>query len=292
MKNRTIAVLLAAMVTIPAMAQRENRVYEYDEFGQLGRGEGWARRFAHNIVDGFLGAEYYVEQDDEDEKTLFSLDNGSASFEVKRKHFGPGHTPDTYIGLNMLTDYQSFDDASGLPQRGGKGFEWGFAMGQWGYYFNQFAGVNTAIYLTRSRYWLARDSYLDWRKDELDDSWKLDVINGSYNGESVKQGYLRYWSLRVPFCVEFGASHKKGPFIAFGPEIEYRFGDVSKVKLANGDKVKPTKDLNLNPLGANAILRVGINNFGILARYSFTELFNESSPVECYPLMIGISSSF
>ena len=57
MKKYLIAVV-AALLAVPAFAQSE-RHYEYDEYGQVGRKEGWARRFAHNFYDALVGAEYY-----------------------------------------------------------------------------------------------------------------------------------------------------------------------------------------------------------------------------------------
>lgn len=287
MRARFFAAAFAALFMLPAFAQ-ERRVYESDEFGPIGRGEGWARRFAHSMVDGFLGSEYYVEDTLEEETGILSVDKGDENaVKVTRKHYGPGHTPDAHIGLNVLAGPNSMNPAPGLPQRTGKGFEWSLSLGQWGYHMSRNVGVNTAVYLTRSRYWLTRDSYLDW-----DGHWNLSLMNGEYDGRDVRQGYLRYWSFRFPFCLEFCSSSRRGPFLAFGPELEYRFGDVSKVRLSNGEKCKVTGDLNMNALAVNALVRVGINNFGVIARYSFTELFQSSGPVECYPIMIGISRSF
>ena len=52
------------------------------------------------------------------------------------------------------------------------------------------------------------------------------------------------------------------------------------------------KGINVNPLGLNAVARVGINDFGIIARYSFTSLFQKDDPVQTYPFMIGLSTTF
>ena len=66
--KKYLAAALAALLALPAFAQTE-RVYEYDEYGKVGRSEGWARRFAHNFVDGLMGAEYYEVYDEEGHKT-------------------------------------------------------------------------------------------------------------------------------------------------------------------------------------------------------------------------------
>ena len=67
MKKYLIAVV-AALLAVPAFAQSE-RHYEYDEYGQVGRSEGWARRFAHNFYDGLIGAEYYEVVDEDNNKS-------------------------------------------------------------------------------------------------------------------------------------------------------------------------------------------------------------------------------
>jgi hypothetical protein len=174
----------------------------------------------------------------------------------------------------------------------GKGFELGFAVGQWGYHMTKNVGVNTALYITRSRYWIGDNKYLDYNRN-ANASSKVAFMQGTYNRMDVKQGYLRYWSLRVPLCLEISSASSRGPFIAVGPELEFRFGDVSKVDLVDQkDRVTISKGINVNPLGLNAVARIGINDFGILARYSFTSLFQNDDPVQTYPFMIGISTSF
>ena len=147
-------------------------------------------------------------------------------------------------------------------------------------------GVNTAFYLTRSRYWLDGHKYLDYNA-----AGKLAVTDDLYDDREVKQGYLRYWSLRVPICMEISSASRRGPFLAFGPELEYRFADVSKVQFYGGGSEK-IKGVNVNPLGLNMVARIGINDFGIMARYSVTSLFLKDEPLQTYPFMIAISTSF
>jgi len=287
MKKYLIAVV-AALFAIPVFSQSE-RHYEYDEYGKVGRSEGWARRFAHNFYDGLIGAEYYEVVDDQDTKSEKKADKNSSKNSSKSyRHYGPGHTPDFYFGVNLLCTDQPPTLTPGLPQKPGKGFELGFAVGQWGYHMTKNIGVNTALYLTRSRYWFDNNQYLGFNASQ-----QIDIVNTPIDGRDVKQGYLRYWSLRVPLCLEISSASSRGFFIAAGPELEYRFADVSKVDFVNQKKgEKYIKGVNINPLGLNAVARVGINDFGLIARYSFTSLFMNNSPFETYPFMIGISTTF
>ena len=291
MKKYMIAVV-AALLAVPAFAQNE-RYYEYDEYGQVGRKEGWARRFAHNFYDAVVGAEYYEIVDESGKQTDKKPVSKKEQTKVTKtyRYYGPGHTPSFYFGVNMLTTDDPMVVTPGLPQKQGKGFELGFAVGQWGYHMTRNIGVNTAFYITRSRYWIDNGQYLNYTANPLADK-KIDLFS-TYDGRQVQQGYLRYWSLRVPICLEISSASRRGPFIAFGPEIEYRFGDVSKIDIVNeDDRVTVANGINVNPLGLNAVARIGINDFGITARYSFTSLFLDDDPVKTYPFMIGISTSF
>ena len=291
MKKYLIAVA-AALLAVPAFAQSE-RHYEYDEYGQVGRKEGWARRFAHNFYDAVVGAEYYEVVDEDANKSEKKPVSKKEQKNVSKtyRYYGPGHTPDFYLGINMLTTDDPRVITPELPQKVGKGFELGFAVGQWGYHMTKNIGVNTALYITRSRYWIDNSQYLNYTR--IIPNQKVALYSGTYDGSTVKQGYLRYWSLRVPICLELSSASRRGPFIAVGPESEYRFGDVSKVDvIENDERITVTKGINVNPLGLNAVARIGINDFGITARYSFTSLFLDDDPVKTYPFMIGISTTF
>lgn len=293
MNKKYLITAIVTLLTLSTFAQNE-RVYEYDEYGKVGRSEGWARRFAHNFYDGLVGAEYYEVIDDNGNKTEKKTEDRKEKKNVSKsyRYYGPGHTPDFYFGVNLLCTNQPPTQTPGLPQKPGKGFEFGFAVGQWGYHMTKNIGLNTAFYITRSRYWIDNGQYLNYSRNILDGS-SLVLTDLPIEGREVKQGYLRYWSLRVPLCLEISSASSRGPFIAVGPEIEYRFGDVSKVDYVGEKKGEViAKGINVNPLGLNAVARVGINDFGIIARYSFTSLFQKDDPVQTYPFMIGLSTTF
>lgn len=293
MNKKYLFAVVVALVTLPAFAQNE-RHYEYDEYGKVGRSEGWARRFAHNFYDGLIGAEYYEVYDEDGQKTEKKSNDSKNKNNVSKsyRYYGPGHTPDFYFGVNLLCTDQPPTLTDGVPQKPGKGFEFGFALGQWGYHMTKNLGINTAFYVTRSRYWFDDGIYLNYDRN-LASPNTVKFTDDPYDDREVKQGYLRYWSLRVPICLEISSASSRGPFIAVGPEIEYRFADVSKVDFQGkkqGEKI--VKGINVNPLGLNAVARIGINDFGLIARYSFTSLFLKDDPVQTYPFMIGISTSF
>ncbi len=293
MNKKYLIAAFVALIALPAFAQTE-RHYEYDEYGKVGRSEGWARRFAHNFYDGLIGAEYYEVVDEEGQKTEKKATDRNSSKNVSKsyRYYGPGHTPGLYFGVNLLCTDQPPTLTQGLPQKPGKGFELGIAVGKWGYHMTKNIGINTAFYVTRSRFWIDNNQYLVYDRN-INAASKITLTDTPFEGNEVKQGYLRYWSLRVPICLELSSASSRGPFIAIGPEIEYRFGDVSKVDVVDNKKPQTVvKGINVNPLGLNAVARIGINDFGIIARYSFTSLFLNDDPVQAYPFMIGVSTSF
>ena len=293
MDKRLIASALLVIASLPLFAQSE-RHYEYDEYGKVGRTEGWARRFAHNFYDGLIGAEYYEVVDEDGQTTEKKSTDSKNKKNVSKsyRYYGPGHTPDFYIGVNTLCTNQPPAMTPGLPQKAGKGAEIGVALGQWGYHMTKNLGVNTAFYITRSRYWFGENKYLDYIQNP-DNTKTLGLTNDDLNGKEVKQGYLRYWSLCVPVCLEISSASRRGRFLAAGPELEFRFADASKVDFYGEKKAeKVCKGVNVNPLGLNAVARMGIGDFGLMARYSVTSLFIDDSPVQTYPFMLGISASF
>ena len=95
MGKKILVAAIAALVAMPTLAQSEKH-YEYDEYGKVGRSEGWARRFAHNFVDGLMGAEYYEEVDKDGKRTEKKYDGANNKGNVSKsyRHYGPGHTPD------------------------------------------------------------------------------------------------------------------------------------------------------------------------------------------------------
>ena len=303
---------MAALLPLTSYAQT-GKDYQQDEYGVISHTEGWARRFAHKLFDNLMGVEYYdpkptentdvKDNEDADESTNVSVNVNIGRYDEDEfypyfvpgdntLHFGPGHTPGFYIGINNLCGDQPPRPLEELPQRAGKGFEFGFALGRLGYHLTPNISLNTAVYISRSRYWFSEARYLDWT-DSGNRSRTLQLTDARFNEMNVTQGYMRYWSLRIPFCLELKSANYNGPYLAVGPEIEYRFGEVSKVKTEGSKKKKTvTNDLNLNPLSLNVVARIGISDIGIIARYSLSELFKNDNPVKTAPFMIGITSAF
>ena len=275
-------ILCAVIAAVPAVLSASNEnVYTNDSYINTKSGT-WFYKFINdvntvgNINIPFIGVSYNCPE------------NMEPGEQLPLKHEFREHFPFFYMGMNTLNNYRSFQSTAGIPQREGKGKDIGFYLDSRGTGINSRGnvGLTIAFGITRSRYWIDERSYFDW----IPTPGGLEMtLIGPDN--SVSQSYLRYWSLRVPVCIEIQSSTRResGFFISLGPELEYRFAGVSKVKYTNGDKKKVTKNINTNPIGVNLLGRIGSGNFGVYARYSLTELFDNGDPLETYPLMIGMS---
>lgn len=210
--------------------------------------------------------------------------NVSVSFDDDDDEFG--HLPGLFIGPNFLMQPGTLTSQTGIPMREGRGFELGFGLYHNGFAFNrgQNVGLVYGLSITRSRYKLKGNDYLDWNNGSLT----------LFNAPGADKTIMRYWTLQVPVLFEICAqTGKQDLFVNFGVQGEYRFGDMSKIKWGRHDKEKVTRDLNLNTFGASAVAQLGISdNLAIYARYSLTSLFKEDSPVEATPFTIGLSFGF
>jgi len=201
------------------------------------------------------------------------------------------HLPAFYIGPNFLAEQGQINAFSGVPQMEGKGMELGFTLCDTGLAFNQAntVGMSLGIQITRNRYQFNKNQY--WGKDLLGDPYMLTST------DEIEKGIMRYWSLRCPICLELQSFAQKDIFVSVGAELEYRFGGVSKIKDMDGKKHNQTKDLNLETLGANALVQVGYGDFSLIARYALTPLvknmgYGLNNHVDLYPISLGLGFGF
>lgn len=230
--------------------------------------------FSSNIVDLTVP---FVDVDDED-----------AGFR--------SHLPAFYIGPNFLAEKGSVNAFSGIPQMEGKGMELGFTLCDKGIAFNEAntVGLSLGLQITRNRFQFNRNNY-----------WTTTPAGGpclAVSSQDIEKGIMRYWSLRCPVSLEIQSFAQKDIFVSVGAELEYRFGGVSKYKDADGKKHKETNDLNLETLGANALVQVGYGDFSVIARYALTPLVKDlgynsvanvpTAQAELYPISISLGFGF
>lgn len=299
LKLKTAAVILAVMTIVPASAQNG----DVDKPGVYNRKGQRTPGFVRSMTDYFFGREYYMEGDPDwsyDDFDLVDLNDceviypDDEDFELRLNsgyyyHFGAAHTPSIYVGMNVLCGPAFPQLAAGVGQSVGKNIELGFALGKWGFYFNDNFQVNAATCISYSHYCFGKGEWLGLQDDELVFNNAGQLFEGS---RKVSYGYLSYWSVREPVCLEISSLSGKKPFIALGYELEVRFGGLSKVRLSDGERCKVAKNLDIVHPAGNFVLRAGFDKYGIMARYSQEVIFKSDFPVQAYPFTLAAFYSF
>ncbi|MBQ8222548.1 MAG: hypothetical protein IJZ87_04255 [Bacteroidales bacterium] len=120
-----------------------------------------------------------------------------------------------------------------------------------------------------------------------------DGLSGTNTPEDFRDGYYRYWSLRLPVSVQFQwrvGSNRMA--FSFGPEFEWRFAMKSFTYFQN-DKLTVSNNLAYNPFGVNALAVLNFKSFVIFGRAGLTQLFNQdNSSIRVTPVNLGIGFSF
>lgn len=89
------------------------------------------------------------------------------------------------------------------------------------------------------------------------------------------QTWFSYWTIRLPIELQFQIPTRADDFfIALGPEFEYRLGSRCKgITWEMEEREIITEDLNMHPLGVNALIQIGYGHFTLIGRTSVPELF-------------------
>lgn len=120
-----------------------------------------------------------------------------------------------------------------------------------------------------------------------------DEFSATYDSTEYKKNKLVIHYLTVPLLFEFNTSTnpRKTFHFAAGVIGGLRLASHQKLVKETGSKdykVKTYDDFNLNPLRADATVRMGYGNFTVFGSYSLTSLFKDGKGPELYPLTAGI----
>lgn len=119
----------------------------------------------------------------------------------------------------------------------------------------------------------------------------VDTVN-TYTKNKLKATYLT-----VPLLLEFNTSrnNSKNFYLAGGVVGGVRIASKIKRKGEFDGKEFVQKEkgtYGLNPFKADALVRMGYNDWGIFASYSLLPLFEQGKTTEIYPLNFGLSLNF
>lgn len=168
-----------------------------------------------------------------------------------------------------------------FPQKGGGSFEWGFNFLGSTICKREHVGLTYSAGFAYTRYRFDANAALDRVDRHI-------VWQSAPEGVDYVKSWMRYWTFRVPLCLEWQPNRKIS--FAAGPELEARFAMKSKARYA-GDTHTMTSSMNTNPIGANLYVQVGIKNIQFVGRFGLTPLMDSSRAPKLYHSSLGIGIS-
>lgn len=222
----------------------------------------------------------YLEKVDADRRTFV---DALPFIPKRRRYYFSEHYPVFYFQFDKLSSH-NLRYSSPYPARNGRSWEWGinFASHSWTLDMKKHWGITSAIGLAYTKYHF--DGNHAFRKADGNTVFTPDEADKEY-----KKSLLRYFSMRIPVCVEWQSAPQRF-YLSAGAELEWRFGMKSKAKF-DGSTHTVGKDLNYNPIGANLLLQAGYGDIMLIARFGLTPLMSKSHAPEMYHSSIGIGIS-
>ncbi|MBI1185722.1 outer membrane beta-barrel protein [bacterium] len=151
-------------------------------------------------------------------------------------------------------------------------------------FFKGYGGLVTGLGLNFNHFAFKGPTNLQFNQDS---TWATQSSN------KFKKNNLNATYLTMPLMFEFNTSlhHDKSFHIAFG--VEGGFKILSRVKQkfsVNGteSKINNRGHYNLNPLRADAIVRVGYKSITFFANYPLTQFFQKNAAPQLYTFQVGL----
>lgn len=242
-----------------------------------------------NILESLEGDKFRFEKYDEN-KSWFQ-DDKEERHERRRNRFR-GHWTGIELGFNnYLTSRNSLTlptDIDYMTLHTGKSVNFNINFSQLSFGLTKHIGFVTGLGLTWNNY--VFDGNNNIVKGENG------VIQELNPGVSLKKSKLTTVFLDLPVLFEVQLPVDNHHIhIAAGPIGALKLGSHSKIKYADGSKVKENGDFSLNVLRYGATARVGYQNFHLYGTYYYTPLFMSGKGpggTDLYPYEIGVSFTF
>ena len=226
----------------------------------------------------------YVDYLDEEQNSF--LDMLPFVPQKKKSNNFDAHYPFFYLAFGRGAD-NAFSYSSRYPQRRGKSIDWGFNI------------YNSEIQLDKKSNWgLTWAVGFAYSRYAFDINSALEKVDGNVvwlpaaEGVDYQKSWMRYWSFRVPICLEWQKKVRKHDFyLAAGPEVELRFAMKSKVKY-DGHEHTLTNNPNGNVLGANLMVQAGYGCLSFIGRFGLTPLMDKKRAPQLYHSSIGFGIHF
>ncbi len=197
------------------------------------------------------------------------------------------HYPLIFAGWDLLAGSAFGTSSENRHTRDNKSSEWGLTGAAFEYPLTPSLAITSAISIAHVSHHFNTDYVLN----TIDGITSLQPFKGEKEGDRPSKSYLSYWTIRLPFMMEW--SMRVGPddlFAAIGPSLEFRTCERSRYEL--GKKHTLTKDVNMNPIGLNLEARVGYGCFVLYARTALTPLLRTKYAPEWHPFAVGMGLRF
>lgn len=199
-----------------------------------------------------------------------------------RKNRFHGHWQGVEIGANFFMD----DEGNTLNNtnwgvRIPRSLELNLNLTQASFGFTRNWGLVSGVGLTFNDYHFSEDVTID--KLENGKVEFIPLTAESHPGLKKTKFSIGY--VTVPILMEVNSSRG---YLSFGVEGGLNFTSHTKVKFSDG-KQKDRGSFNVKPFRCSAVVRIGIGEIKLFAKYSMTSLFEDAAGQKVHPFSIGFS---
>ncbi|MCL3780238.1 hypothetical protein EMN47_07510 [Prolixibacteraceae bacterium JC049] len=222
-----------------------------------------------------------VEKDEHGNSHISILDRNKRKNRSRRFY---GHWKGFEIGTNFMMDgdFNTLNNTNWkvkIP----RSLEVNFNLTQANLTITRHWGMVTGFGLTFNDFHFANDVTID--KMENGKVEFIPVKEEEYPG--LKKTKFSAGYVTVPLLMEFQIPRER-TYFSFGVEGGINFTSHTKIKSSKG-KEKDWGSFNLKPFRASAVVRLGIKDIKIFAKYSLTNIFEDRAGQIVHPFSIGFS---
>lgn len=211
----------------------------------------------------------------------------SISNESKTNDKGRSCTTSQLVGIdNFYVGLTGLKDVKGFEFQQSRSMELGFDILTLKHYpRSQRFALLASLGLSWSRYMTQHNQVF-----QLSDNGDLYCGEWLDAKKSFSRARLTYVSWRMPIMLQWASSNNNFKFAA-GAELENRHHVRSRVKYGNTKRYDVLRhDMDVNPWGCNALVRLSFHDISLYGRYSLTPLFGTNhTALEGTPFSVGLS---
>lgn len=195
-----------------------------------------------------------------------------------------GHWQGAELGVNMLMDDNlNLLDNDNWDVQIPRSLELNLNLVQTEFQVSPRAGFIVGLGLTYNDYHFSNRVTLD--KDDAGNLVFLHLDRELYPGFKKSKFSVGYLNIPLLFEVQ---SNNRNQYLSFGLESGLKIGTHTKIKSKNG-KEKDHGDFNVNTFRFAGVVRIGIGDIKLFAKYNINSLFENKTNLAIHPFSVGFS---